>query len=330
MTAAGDDGIGTPTSARSGYGAGLFDHRRRLEVQRLRALEAYNDPATQSVILARGVQPGWRCLELGGGAGSIARWLAAHSAPGEVVVTDLDTRLLPRGIPNLTVLRHDVVHDDFPAASFDLVHARALLEHLPKPTDVLAKMVRWTAPGGWVCVDDLISIRPPGGPRDAHQRCWNALVTLAEGTMRIDQHWAATLPRLFAAQGLTDIGVHCTPGLVEGAATPPSSSGSRSNSSERPWSNGASSPTVTSPKAVTCWRTRTTATWSPSPSPPGADAPVRRTGLDSPGRTPADPSGGHTKLSPSRTLTSASAGMSCRSGRGPAWSGRLLKPPSSC
>ncbi|EDY50539.1 class I SAM-dependent methyltransferase [Streptomyces clavuligerus] len=217
MTAAGDDGIGTPTSARSGYGAGLFDHRRRLEVQRLRALEAYNDPATQSVILARGVQPGWRCLELGGGAGSIARWLAAHSAPGEVVVTDLDTRLLPRGIPNLTVLRHDVVHDDFPAASFDLVHARALLEHLPKPTDVLAKMVRWTAPGGWVCVDDLISIRPPGGPRDAHQRCWNALVTLAEGTMRIDQHWAATLPRLFAAQGLTDIGVHCTPGLVGGS-----------------------------------------------------------------------------------------------------------------
>lgn len=31
----------------------------------------------------------------------MARWFAAQCAPGEVVVTDLDTRLLPRDVPNL-------------------------------------------------------------------------------------------------------------------------------------------------------------------------------------------------------------------------------------
>jgi ubiquinone/menaquinone biosynthesis C-methylase UbiE len=37
------------------------------------------------------VQPGWRCLEVGGGYGSMAAWLAEKAGPtGHVVVTDAD------------------------------------------------------------------------------------------------------------------------------------------------------------------------------------------------------------------------------------------------
>jgi SAM-dependent methyltransferase len=197
------------------YGAGHFDHRLPLEVRRLRALESYVDPVTRAVIEAKGIRAGWRCLELGGGAGSIARWLAGMCAPGEVVVTDLDTRLLPRDVPNLSVLRHDVVHDDFPPDSFDLVHARALLEHLPERAEVLTKMVRWTVPGGWVCVDGVISFPPHEDTvHDAYQRCWHAVLALAQGPMRIDQQWATALPGLLGRAGLTRVGVQCTPGLV--------------------------------------------------------------------------------------------------------------------
>ncbi|MEV6148581.1 class I SAM-dependent methyltransferase [Streptomyces sp. NPDC051992] len=196
------------------YGAGLLDHRIPQETARLRALEAYLDPTTRSVITRLGIQPGWRCLELGGGAGSVARWLAEQCAPGEVVGTDISTALLPRDVPNLSVRRHDVVQEDFPAASFDLVHARALLEHLPERAEVLGKMVRWTAPGGWVCVETVMAVHPPADTRNAYQRCLNAVFTLSETVMRTEQRWGTALPGLLSQAGLTDIGVRCTPGLV--------------------------------------------------------------------------------------------------------------------
>jgi ubiquinone/menaquinone biosynthesis C-methylase UbiE len=37
------------------------------------------------------VQPGWRCLEVGAGRGSMAVWLAQRVGPsGHVVATDVD------------------------------------------------------------------------------------------------------------------------------------------------------------------------------------------------------------------------------------------------
>ncbi|MCC2275215.1 methyltransferase [Streptomyces sp. ET3-23] len=196
------------------YGAGLLDHQIPLERRRLQALEAFADPATCSVIESRGIKAGWRCLELGGGAGSIARWLAARCAPGQVVATDIDTRLLPDDIPNLSPLRHNVINDDFPEAAFDLVHARALLEHLPEREEVLARMAHWTAAGGWVSVDGVIIIPPVGSPQNAYHRCINALITLTSGPMQADFRWATALPGLLTNLGLEDIDLHCTPGLV--------------------------------------------------------------------------------------------------------------------
>ncbi|MEU7166303.1 class I SAM-dependent methyltransferase [Streptomyces morookaense] len=204
----------TTRSSGRCYGAGLLDHQQPLEVRRLRALEEFADPATHAALSGRGLQAGRRCLELGGGAGSIARWLARQCAPGEVVVTDLDTSLLPRDIPNLTVSSHDVVREDFPDASFDLVHARALLEHLPEREEVLAKLVRWTAPGGWVCVDGMTVVTPADGAHNACHRCLESLITLSAGSMRADARWATALPRLLAHTGLENVDVLCTPGLV--------------------------------------------------------------------------------------------------------------------
>ncbi|MGP3690381.1 class I SAM-dependent methyltransferase [Streptomyces sp. IBSNAI002] len=196
------------------YGAGLLDHRIPMERRRLQALEAFADPATCAVIENRGIQPGWRCLELGGGAGSVARWLAARCAPGQVVATDVDLRLLPPDVPNLALLRHDVVKEGFPVESFDLVHARALLEHLPEREDVLARMVDWTAPGGWVHVDGVIIIPPPDAHGDAYHRCMNALIGLTADAMQADFRWATSLPGLFARLGLEEIDLRCTPGVV--------------------------------------------------------------------------------------------------------------------
>ncbi|MEU6708124.1 class I SAM-dependent methyltransferase [Streptomyces wuyuanensis] len=197
------------------YAAGLLDHQHPTEEGRLRALEAFADPGTCAVLKGQGIEPGWRCLEVGGGAGSVAKWLAEQSAPGEVVVTDIDTTLLPRDIPNLTVLRHDVVKESFPEQSFDLVHTRAVLEHLPERDEVVSRIVEWLRPGGRMCVDGALFLPPPtSSSQNAYHRCLGAASALTAGRMGSDVQWAPALPRLFAEAGLEQIRVSCTTGLI--------------------------------------------------------------------------------------------------------------------
>lgn len=101
------------------------------------------------------VQPGWRCLELGAGNGSIARWLAQRvGATGSVAAVELDTSYLDAG-PNLTVLRHDI-NESLPLEGpFDLIHARLLLMHLSRREEILRTLVDALAPGGWLVLTDL-------------------------------------------------------------------------------------------------------------------------------------------------------------------------------
>jgi len=53
------------------------ERRRRMEL-----LERVQDPATIEHLRRIGVAPGWRCLELGAGGGSIAAWLARRVGLG--------------------------------------------------------------------------------------------------------------------------------------------------------------------------------------------------------------------------------------------------------
>ena len=83
-----------------------WDHAKR----RLALLEQYLDPITRRRIDGLGLQQGWRCLEVGGGGGSVAAWLCERVGPGgSVVATDINTRLL-EGIeqPNFEARRHDI------------------------------------------------------------------------------------------------------------------------------------------------------------------------------------------------------------------------------
>jgi SAM-dependent methyltransferase len=137
----------------------LLDNAWEQQRRRLAGLEAWFDPGTVRHLEALGVAPGWRCLEVGAGAGSIAAWLAHRVGPsGHVLATDLDTRLLAgRGSPNLAVLRHDILAEELPEGDFDLVHARFLLEHLPDRATALRRMAAALAPGGWLLVEETDS-----------------------------------------------------------------------------------------------------------------------------------------------------------------------------
>lgn len=103
-----------------------FPHSAQDESRRLELLEQRLDPLTRRRIERCGVSKGARCLEIGGGQGSITRWLSDVVGPvGRVIVTDLQTGFLTEiDASNVEVLRHDVRTGTFPPGSFDLIHDR--------------------------------------------------------------------------------------------------------------------------------------------------------------------------------------------------------------
>ncbi|HYW40110.1 MAG TPA: class I SAM-dependent methyltransferase [Terriglobales bacterium] len=79
-------------SAGSTY---LLDNAGKQAPARFAALSALFDSGTIRHLEDRGVAPGWHCLEVGGGSGSIAIWLADRvGATERVLVTDIDPRFL--------------------------------------------------------------------------------------------------------------------------------------------------------------------------------------------------------------------------------------------
>jgi SAM-dependent methyltransferase len=139
-----------------------FEHSWQHERERLAVLERGGDPSTIACLTSIGVEQGWRCLEIGAGAGSIARWLCDRvGAHGAVVATDLETGFLSEiAAPNLEVRRHDIRSGSLEEGAFDLVFARKVLEHIPEHKAALQKMVRAARSGGWVLVEDgdLVSV----------------------------------------------------------------------------------------------------------------------------------------------------------------------------
>jgi SAM-dependent methyltransferase len=125
------------------------------ERDRLRSLEAWLDPITVRHLEATGVELGCRCLEVGAGGGSIARWLAERvGGTGSVVATDIDVRFLTNLPPNVEVRRHDLMSDPLEMGAYDVVHGRAMLQHLADPGVGLARLAQAVAPGGWLVVEE--------------------------------------------------------------------------------------------------------------------------------------------------------------------------------
>jgi ubiquinone/menaquinone biosynthesis C-methylase UbiE len=126
------------------------------EMERLLLIEQVFDPASRRRLLATGLQAGWRCLEVGPGAGSIMTWMGEVVGPtGQVVAVDLDPKFLGEaGQSNVDIMRADIRTAQLPEQSFDLVHARYVLIHIPDYEAALNRMLGCLKPGGWLLLEE--------------------------------------------------------------------------------------------------------------------------------------------------------------------------------
>jgi SAM-dependent methyltransferase len=192
----------------------LFPHTWEGEGERLKGIASAFDPITRRHLAGRGVGDGWRCLEVGAGTGSIARWLSDEVGPkGRVLATDISLKLM-EGLEadNLEIRRHNILTDPLPDEEFDLIHCRLVLEHLPGRLDALARMAGALAPGGWLIIEDMTF----GSQRAAGRRGALTIGGLIQGLgllMRrngYDSDFGRRLPIHLARLGLSDLGAEGT------------------------------------------------------------------------------------------------------------------------
>jgi SAM-dependent methyltransferase len=193
------------TGSTSAY---ALDPSWHAERDRLTSLTALYDEGTLDLAVRLGLGPGWRCADVGAGTGSVARLFAQRVGPsGQVLAVDLDTRFLePLATGVIEVEQADLTLTPLPSGSFDLVHARLLLEHLPVRARLLRELAAAVRPGGWLLVEDFdwVTAGLVDPPSAVHEKVSNAVrsVFAAHG---YDAQYGRRLPRAMAAAGLREV-----------------------------------------------------------------------------------------------------------------------------
>jgi len=142
-------------------------------------LSLLNDLLNAACLRELAIRPGERVLDVGSGLGHLGRAMGHAAGRPALGVERSDEQIagareLARGAPDETFLemrRGDAL--DLPLSaeewgSFDLAHARFVLEHVPAPERVVEQMVKAVRPGGRIvlCDDDHALLRvhpePPG------------------------------------------------------------------------------------------------------------------------------------------------------------------------
>jgi SAM-dependent methyltransferase len=176
-------------------------------------LAALNRMTNAAFIAFLNVAPGSRVLEVGSGLGILAADVAAAAMGVEVVGVELSAAQIAQAPsrPRVTFRQGDAHSLDFPDASFDLVYARYLLEHVADPERVLGEMRRVARPGARVVsLENDVSLLRFDPPCPAFDRAWDAFTGL-QSTLGGDGLIGRRLYRLFRAAGFGDIQLSVQP-----------------------------------------------------------------------------------------------------------------------
>ena len=178
--ATGRDGEGRMATEDSGY---LLSQGPD-EIRRLQSWGRVWEPEAETMLDHIGVQPGWRCLDLGCGPMGILRALSRRVGDaGQVVAADINPKQLDaareltqrEGLTNIEFVKVDAFDTGLPRESFDLVHVRFLFSPLGRDEALMQELLRLLRPGGVLAAQEADECSyicyPP-------QEAWERLKTL--------------------------------------------------------------------------------------------------------------------------------------------------------
>jgi len=189
-----------------------FDNDDPESVGRHSHLSSMLDEFTCGRLAGLGALTGRRCLEVGAGGGSVARWLAGRAGPtGRVLATDLNIRHIPAGA-GYSVLQHDLVTEPVPAGPWDLIHARLVLLHIPQRAEILTRLAAALAPGGALVLEEwatefanLCLAAPDRETAELIDHYQDVLVHRVLPARGNDPTWAGRVHESMLAAGLVDV-----------------------------------------------------------------------------------------------------------------------------
>jgi SAM-dependent methyltransferase len=208
----------------------IFDNAAEAEtIGHFDCLDTLYNPRTFRFLDATGIGPGWRCLEIGGGSGAVAAWMAERVGPsGSVLVTDIKPRSIGRAsrqeLANVAMRRHDIGADPLPEAAFDLIHARLVLMHVLERRQALERLARALKPGGWLVIEDfearLFDLAIPVADAADAERFRKAIRSLWRllDERGFEAEWPRCLHGRLKAAGLTGVGMEGHIAVREGGS----------------------------------------------------------------------------------------------------------------
>ena len=184
--------------------------------ERLRLLSRVMQPSSVALLARAGLRAGVSCLDVGCGGGDLTCDMARLVGPsGRVVGVDIDRPQLSiaaeearaAGLENIEFHHLDIMQTS-PADTFDFIHARFLLTHMPDPGVALAHMVGALKSGGMLVLQDIDMEGQFCFPPVPEMDSFKALYTRIAERRGVDAHIGRRLPALMGAAGLDDIQVN--------------------------------------------------------------------------------------------------------------------------
>ncbi|CCK32308.1 methyltransferase [Streptomyces davaonensis JCM 4913] len=201
------------------YGQDLFDAGHPGEAERIDDAALVYDPVTTHRLRALGAGPGLRCLEVGAGTGTVARWLLREADVAEVVAVDRDTGALAAE-PRLRVVTANLTDDTLDLGTFDLIHARFVLMHLRERRHLVSRLVSLLNPGGRILLGDAAELPDAHdtSSSSAYRRTMDAMWEALRTTIGTDITGVPAYPHFLREEGLTDVAaeLYCPPLLPGG------------------------------------------------------------------------------------------------------------------
>lgn len=159
------------------------------------------------------LSPGLRVLDVGCGPGTVTLDLAERVAPGTAIGIDSSAEVVEiarqeardRGATGVSFEVGDAYHLPFAGASFDVVHAHQMLQHLADPVAALVEMRRVCRPDGIVAARDADYSSMAWFPEEPALEAWLGLYRAVAGANGGQPDAGRRLSTWAEAAGLTRI-----------------------------------------------------------------------------------------------------------------------------